>query len=137
MPIPIVGANGIGMRVIPPRSEVVERNVVVQSTQWTFLGKADVTGEETGRCNLSSASILPDWKRPNGHGKRKRQNSQAFVREGGVPGMDNRDDADAGAEVLGVGRDRERWYSAVTCSPSAPLHSSKSCLGGFTPRFKV
>jgi hypothetical protein len=60
-----------------------------------------------------------------------------MMREGGVPGMENRDDADAGAEVLGVGRDLERWYSAVTCWPSAPLHSSKSCLGGFTPRFQV
>src|SRR5262245_8824612 len=31
-----------------------------------------------------------------------------MVREGGAPGMKDRDDADAGAQVLGVGCDRER-----------------------------
>jgi hypothetical protein len=36
-----------------PRSEVVERNIVVKPTHYV-LGKADVTGEETGKRTLSA-----------------------------------------------------------------------------------
>ena len=39
-----------------PRSEVVERILVEQPTQWDW-GKADVTGEETGKCTLSATAV--------------------------------------------------------------------------------
>ena len=39
-----------------PRSEVVERILAEQPTQWDW-GKADVTGEETGKCTLSATVV--------------------------------------------------------------------------------